>query len=261
MRRQPSPAVFRKQRADAPPGFFACEAAGLRWLAEPGAVPVVRVVGVGPDHLDLERLVPATPTAEHARAFGRGLALLHDAGAPAFGSPPTGWDGDGFFGPLSEPLPLPVGRHARWGQFLAQLRLAPLHDLLRERGRLSARLAADLDRLVARLGDGDLDDDALPARVHGDLWAGNVVWTPGGGVLVDPAAHGGHRESDLAMLALFGLPRLAEVLAGYQEVHPLGPGWEDRRSLHQVYPVGMHAVLFGGGYVAQTEALVARWAH
>jgi len=251
--------VFRKQRTDAPAGFFACEAAGLRWLAEPGVVAVARVVDVGPTHLDLERLVPATATAAHARAFGRGLALLHDAGAPAFGSAPAGWTGDCFFGPLDEPLPLPGGEHERWGEFLAERRLAPLRALLAERGRLSRSLDADLDRLDARLRDGDLDDGDPPARVHGDLWSGNVVWTATGGVLIDPAAHGGHRETDVAMLALFGLPRLGDVLAGYADVRALRPGWERRLSLHQVFPVGMHAVLFGGGYVAHTERLVRQW--
>ena len=256
----PRTGVFRKQRVCAPAGFFACEAAGLRWLADAGAVPVVRVLGVGPDHLDLERLVPATPTAAHARELGRGLAGLHDAGAPAFGCPPAGWDGDGFFGPLDEPLPLRAGSHDRWGEALAVLRLEPLRDLLGARDRLSPALDADLRRVVARLRSGELDDDDVPARLHGDLWAGNVLWTSSGAVLIDPAAHGGHREADLAMLALFGVPGLADVLAGYQDVHALRPGWQERRSLHQLYPVGMHAVLFGGGYVAHTEAIAERWA-
>ncbi len=256
----PGTGVFRKQRSGAPAGFFACEAAGLRWLAEADAVPVVRVLGVGPDHLELERLEPARPTAAHARELGRGLARLHDAGAPGFGCAPPGWDADGFFGPLDEPLTLRAGRHARWGEALAALRIEPLRDLLAARDRLSAALDADLDRVVARLRSGDLDDDDVPARLHGDLWSGNVLWTASGAVLVDPAAHGGHRETDLAMLALFGVPGLADVVAGYGEVHPLRGGWEGRRSLHQLYPVGMHAVLFGGGYVAQTAAIAARWA-
>jgi fructosamine-3-kinase len=255
-----SPRVWRKQRAGAPPGFFACEAAGLRWLAAAGAVPMVGVVDVGADHLDLEHLTTAAPTAAAARELGRGLARLHDAGADAFGSPPPGWEGDGFFGPLEEPLPLPVGRHARWGTFQAECRMEPVRRLLAERGRLSAALDRNLRRLADRLRAGDLDDDDVPARVHGDLWAGNVLWTPDGAVLIDPAAHGGHREADLAMLALFGLPHLADVVAGYEEVHPLVPGRRDRQGLHQLYPVGMHAVLFGGGYVAQTEALATRWA-
>ena len=97
------------------------------------------------------------------------------------------------------------------------------------------------------------------ARLHGDLWSGNVVWTPGGAVLIDPAAHGGHRESDLAMLALFGLPHLGAVLVGYQSVSPLANGWQERVELHQLFPLLVHAVLFGGGYGAQAEGAALRY--
>ena len=78
------------------------------------------------------------------------------------------------------------------------------------------------------------------------------MWTEAGAVLIDPAAHGGHRETDLAMLALFGCPHLERVYDGYQDVHPLRAGWRDRIALHQLYPLLAHVALFGGGYVAQT---------
>jgi fructosamine-3-kinase len=252
-----APSTFRKHRADAPPGFFACEAAGLAWLRVPGGVPVVGVRDVGTDHLDLDRLTEVPPTRDAARELGRRLAVTHDAGAPRFGAPPAGWSSDGFFGPLDQPLPLPAGDHDRWGAFLADCRLEPLARTGERLGALGPADVELLDRLAAVLRTGDLDDDEPPARLHGDLWAGNVLWTPDGATLIDPAAHGGHRESDLAMLALFGLPHLDEVLAGYQEVHPLRRGWRHRVALHQVHPVGMHAVLFGGGYAAQLRRLVA----
>lgn len=250
-------ATFRKHRPAAPPGFFACEAAGLRWLAEAGGAPVVRVLEVEPDALVLERLPAATPTAAAARALGTGLARTHDAGARAFGAPPDGWSGDGFFGPLDEPLPLRSGSYRRWGDALADLRLGQLRTLLAERGRLSATLAADLARVADALRAGRWDDGEPPARVHGDLWSGNVLWTPSGAVLVDPAAHGGHRLTDLAMLHQFGLPHLDAVVSAYEATHPLPAGWRGSLPLHQLYPVGMHAVLFGGGYVAQLERLAA----
>lgn len=254
----PLPGVFRKQRPGVPRGFFACEAAGLRWLAVPGGPRVVRVLDVGEAHLDLERLAPASPTREAARDLGRGLARLHDAGAAAFGVGPDGWTGDGFFGPLDQPLPMRVTAHATWGAFYAEARLEPLRADLAARGRLTPATADGLERLTRALVEGRWDDGDPPARLHGDLWSGNVLWTADGAVLIDPAAHGGHRLTDLAMLELFGAPHLDEVRAGYDEVHTLPRGYGRLVALHQLYPVGMHAVLFGGGYVGDLERLLAR---
>ncbi|MET0788780.1 MAG: fructosamine kinase family protein [Cellulomonas sp.] len=249
--------VFRKERAGAPAGFFACEAAGLDWLRAAGGVRVVEVLGVDDDGLDLVRLTPVPPTRGLATAFGRDLARTHAAGAPAFGSPPAGWAGDGFFGPLDEPLPMPSGEHTSWGTFLAECRLDPLAVALHDAG--SPELADALRRVADRVRSGGVDDDEPPARLHGDLWAGNAVWTADGVTLIDPAAHGGHRETDLAMLALFGLPFLPDVLDGYQSVHPLRAGWQRRVGLHQLYPVGVHALLFGGGYRVQLLRLAGEW--
>ncbi|MCL2454233.1 MAG: fructosamine kinase family protein [Micrococcales bacterium] len=245
--------VFRKH---ASPDALRWEAAGLAWLAAAGALPVVPVLEVATDHLDLVRLTSVSPTPEAARAFGAGLARLHDAGAPAFGSPPPGWVGGGYIGPL----PMATGAWPTWGELYARARLEPLGQMLRAAGDLTPQAAADLDRLVGRLLDGELDDDDRPARLHGDLWSGNVMWTSDGATLIDPAAHGGHRETDLAMLALFGAPCLDEVIDAYQTVHPLRPGWQRRVGLHQLFPVGVHAVLFGGGYVTRTHALLRTWA-
>ena len=91
-----------------------------------------------------------------------------------------------------------------------------------------------------------------PARVHGDLWSGNVVWgSDGHAWLIDPAAHGGHREGDLAMLALFGTPHLQRVIDAYDEATPLAEGWRERMPLHQLHPLLVHTVMFGGTYGAR----------
>ncbi len=232
------------------------EVAGLAWLAAADALPVVDVLDVADDHLDLAALTSVPPTGAAARTFGAGLARLHDAGAPAFGAPPPGWEGDGFIGRY----PLVSASFETWGECYARARLAPIGASLRASGDLPPAAAADLERLTARLCAGEMDDDDPPARLHGDLWNGNVMWTRAGATLIDPAAHGGHRETDLAMLALFGLPHLDSVVAGYESVHPLRPGWRRRTGLHQLFPVGVHAVLFGGSYVTQTHALLHEWA-
>lgn len=248
--------MHRKARAGAPRGFFRCEAAGLRWLAAAGGARVVEVLDAAEDHLDLVRLEPVPPDAVAARAFGRALARTHDAGASAFGAPPDGWPGDGWFGPLDAPLRMPSGRHDSWGVFLAECRIEPVAAALRGAGLLPDADAAAFDRVAQRLRAGRWDDDDVPARLHGDLWQGNVVWTADGVTLIDPAAHGGHRETDLAMLTLFGLPFLQEVHQGYEKVHPLRGGWRHRMPLHQLHAVAVHALLFGGGYVTQVRRMV-----
>jgi fructosamine-3-kinase len=99
-----------------------------------------------------------------------------------------------------------------------------------------------------------------PARVHGDLWSGNVlVGDDGAPRLIDPAAHGGHREIDLAMLRLFGGPG-ERFWAAYAEVHPLAAGHEDRVALWQLLPLLVHAVLFGGSYGVAAERAARRYA-
>ena len=257
------PARHRKQSTAAPPGYFAWEAAGLRWLAaaqeEGGGAAVVGVLDTGSDHLDLTLLSPAPPTPEAAERLGRGLAATHAAGATAFGCGPPGWVGDGWLGPLSEPLPLVLGAWDGWGTFYAQARIAPLLVEAGRRGVLDAAGVAVLERLAERAADGAFDTGEPPARLHGDLWSGNVLWTEQDAVLIDPAAHGGHREADLAMLALFGAPHLDRVLAAYDEAAPLADGWRERVSLHQVHPLLLHAVLFGGSYAAQTVRAARRY--
>lgn len=247
---------FTKRREDAPPGFFAVEAAGLRWLAEsPRGVPVAEPLRVWDTGIELAWLPSAAATTAAAEQLGTGLAGTHSAGASAFGSPPEGWDGDGFIGPL----PLPHHSLDRWGEFYARLRVLPYAEQAHLARTLPTPALHDVERVCERLAAGEFDDDHPPSRVHGDLWSGNVVWTPGGPVLVDPAAHGGHPETDLAMLALFGLPHLGTVLAAYQEVSPLRDGWRERVALHQLHPLLVHAVLFGGSYGEQAARAARRY--
>jgi fructosamine-3-kinase len=245
------PSSFVKRNPGAPAGFFACEAAGLQWLsAAEGGAACARVIGYDQTSLSLERLDSAGPTRAAAYEFGSRLACTHEAGAGAFGSPPDGWSGAGFFGPLHQPLPMSLTGHDRWGVFYARERLSPMAD----RAPLSDATRDAVDAVISRCEAGDFDDGDPPARLHGDLWSGNVMWTSGGAVLIDPAAHGGHRETDLAMLALFGCPYLDEVVDGYQSRRPLRDGWRDRVGLHQLYPLLAHVVLFGSGYERQTLA-------
>jgi fructosamine-3-kinase len=245
--------TFVKSNPGAPAGFFACEAAGLQWLsAATGGVPCAEVLDYDDARLTLRRLDAVTPQRAAAHEFGRRLAHTHDAGADAFGAAPDGWTGAGFFGPLHHPLPMSTTGHDTWGRFYARERLTPM--AARAGDRLDAEARDAVEAVIERCETGQFDDDDPPARLHGDLWSGNVMWTPDGAVLIDPAAHGGHRETDLAMLALFGCPYLDAVIDGYESHRRLRDGWRERVGLHQLYPLLAHVVLFGAGYAAQTSA-------
>jgi fructosamine-3-kinase len=243
---------FTKRRPDAPAGFFEAEAAGLRWLAAAGGARIVRVLAVEPGRIDLEAVAPARPTAEHAASLGRALAATHDAGAAAFGVPPGDWTGPTFIG--DQPLPTrPAGWRA-WGPFFAAHRVLRYAEAAADRGSIGGADLRIVREACERLASAELDDGQPPARIHGDLWNGNVQWTSSGVVLIDPAASGGHRETDLAMLALFGCPFLDEIIAAYDAVHPLRPGWQDRVGMHQLHPLAVHAASHGPAYAAPLAA-------
>ena len=244
--------VFVKSRPGAPSGFFAAEVSGLRWLGgTPGGPPLPEVLAHDAETLVLPWVPPASPTPAAAERLGRELAAMHAAGAPEYGAP---WPG--FIGAA----PLDNRSAPDWPEFYATRRIAPYLRTLVDRGVLGPADAAVLDRIVARMPE--LAGPAEPpARLHGDLWSGNVLWAADGRAwLVDPAAHGGHRETDLAMLALFGAPWLDRILSAYQEVTPLADGWPDRVPLHQLHPLLVHAVLFGGGYLQQVLDAARRYA-
>lgn len=278
---------FVKSAPGAEPGTFAAEAAGLRWLGEPaGAAPVPAVLGwhdppagdatatpTTPEDfaalraaaaearlLALEWISPGPLDAPAAAELGRGLAATHAAGAPAFGATP--WptrNGAGF--ELTQrpsrlgPVALPNVAAPTFAEFYGQQRLLPLTRLATEIGTFSAGEAASIEHLVDRLPE-LCGPPEPPARCHGDLWTGNVLaGADGHARLIDPAAHGGHREVDLAVLQLFGAPP-RELFDAYDEAAPRADGHHERTELFQLGVVLLHVVLFGGPYVASALRIV-----
>jgi fructosamine-3-kinase len=223
---------------------FAAEANGLRWLAEAGAVRVPRVLGVDEHLLVIELLSPGRATPAAAREFGSSLARMHAAGALSFGAP---WPG--FIASL--PLDNTPGRD--WATWYAERRIVPYLRRASDYGTLSKADVNLVETVVDRIAD-LAGPPEPPSRIHGDLWSGNVLWSGEQAWLIDPAAHGGHRETDLAMLALFGAPHLEQVLLAYAQTNPPADGWRDRVPLHQLHPLLVHACLFGSSYAGGVRA-------
>ncbi|WP_275701952.1 fructosamine kinase family protein [Tessaracoccus caeni] len=235
----------------------ASEVASLAWLAqaadECGGAPVVEVLGTGPTWIETRYVSEAAPTLQAAEEFGRCLARTHAAGADWWGQPPPGLAPEAL---RTTNLAKPASSRpvwGSWGEFFAEARILPYVDQL--------RLSPDDDRLLRRAADviasgaWDAPQPGLcgeVARIHGDLWGGNVLWTAGGGVLIDACAYGSHAEADLADLALFGSPHLDRTVAAYDEVSPLADGWRDRVVVHQLHMLLIHVVLFGGSYLGST---------
>ena len=217
------------------------EASGLQWLAATGTVPVPEVLGCNQNALVLTWVPEGSPTPAAAERFGRDLARLHTSGAEAFGAP---WPG--FIASLPLDNQQTAGPGA-WPQWYATRRVLPFLRRAADARTLTPADVALVESVLARIGD--LAGPAEPpSRIHGDCWWGNVLWSGGRGWLIDPAAHGGHRESDLALLALFSPPNQTRIIAAYNDESPLADGWQSRIPLHQLHPLLVHACLFGTQY-------------
>ncbi len=234
--------VFVKAAGTASGAMVEAEARGLAWLAEAGSAPAPEVLGWDESLLVISWVPDGTPDVAAAERFGRELAGTHAAGAGRFGAP---WPGFIASLPLANGPPGDDG----WPDWYASRRLLPFLRRAADGGALGPAQVREVEAVIGQIGR--LAGPAEPpSRIHGDCWSGNVLWSGGRGWLIDPAAHGGHRETDLAMLALFGAPFLDRILGSYQEVAPLADGWPARVPLHQLHPLLVHACLFGSGYAA-----------
>jgi fructosamine-3-kinase len=246
--------AFVKTRADACAGEYAAEVAGLQWLAEPGAVRTPRVLEVAEHYLALEWVERGRLDSSGVEELGRCLAQTHIAGAPRFGDFRAA-AGPSRFGSLG----LPNDPTDDWPSFYAERRLRPLARIARERDALAPAGIDAVERVCERIAELSGPPEP-PARLHGDLWSGNVMaGADGRPWLIDPSAYGGHREVDLAMLRLFGAPSEG-LFDAYLQVAPLADGWEERIGLYQLLPLLVHALLFGGSYRAAAERMAVRYA-
>lgn len=256
----PESDTFRKSDQNAPPALFATEAAGLEWLAAAQGARVARVIAHNATSLEIERITSGNADRAKASAFGTALAATHAAGAPNFGAKPPHAPGPhGFIGPTGSPLPMAYGEWSCWGDFFAEARLLPYLRMARDHGSITAADSQTIERVAARLTAGDFNDDLTPARIHGDLWSGNLLWSRDEAVLIDPAAHGGHPLDDLAMLGVFSAPFIEDIYTGYEQHRALPDNWRQRLPLHQLYPLLVHAVLFGDSYGTAAARIARRF--
>jgi len=224
---------------------FVAEADGLAWLREADALRIPEVLAIGDGDtpfLALAWIDAGQTGAAFDERLGRGLATLHRCGAPSFGHVR-----DNVCGRVAQAnAPRPD-----WPTFYGEQRLLPLMRRALDEGTLDRATARALEAVIAGL-PALCGKAEPPARLHGDLWAGNAMCDrEGQPVLIDPAVYGGHREVDLAMMRLFGgfSPR---CFAAYHESFPLAPGASERVALYQLYPLLVHVVMFGSGW---TDAL------
>lgn len=238
--------LFVKWNPKAPADMFRAEAEGLSLLAKADSGLVLpKVFAVAQGYLLMSWLPEARPTESSAYEMGRALAKLH-----AFSDNSFGLDTDNYIGSL----PQSNNRHSNWYDFFAIERIEPQVQRGVESGVLRRTVLRKAQKLYNRLGSVFPAED--PALVHGDLWSGNFMYTEKGkAAIYDPAVYFGHREMDLAMTRLFGgFPD--SFYRAYEEEFSLEPGFEQRISLYNLYPVLVHANLFGSSYAQRAESII-----
>ncbi len=214
------------------------EARMLRALGDAGA-PAPHVLHVEPGLIVLNHLDEGAPDAAGWRQLGRALRSLHAHHATRYG-----WAEDYGF----DPVVIPNRQSGDWPRFWTENRLLAAPE------SLPPDLRPRVEALAARLPD-LLPKAPAASLLHGDLWAGNVLFTSdGGAVLIDPACYNGHAEVDLAMLTLFGSPP-PSFFDGYG---PLEPGHRQRQVIYQLWPALVHLRLFGAGYRGLVSGLLDR---
>ncbi|HMC98446.1 MAG TPA: fructosamine kinase family protein [Flavobacteriales bacterium] len=238
--------------ADRFPSMFEGEADGLGRLHATGTIRVPQVIGTGEDHDETYLLLEHISAGPRRNSFwedlGRSLAELHRHSNTRFGL-----EIDNYIGSLKQSNTT----HDTWSEFFIHCRLEPQVKMARDRQRIGMGDALRFERLFGKLPS--LFPSEPPALLHGDLWSGNFLTGPNGEpVLIDPAVYFGHREMDIAMSRLFG-GFDPGFYSAYNIAWPMGAGWEERMDLCNLYPLLVHANLFGGGYAAQVHATLERF--
>ncbi len=244
--------LFVKTHHNPPPGFFVTESTGLTWLRQSQTVNIPRVMAVGesPAYLALQWVEQGSANRDTERQFGRQLAELHAVRQAKFGRVDEATTGS---------LSVPNSQLDSWSEFYATQRLLPLVKIAAQRQTLPAGQLKKIEKIAEQLGSFGVPEEP-PSLLHGDLWAGNrIVDIDANSWVIDPAAHCGHREFELGMMALFGGFE-EDCFMAYHEHYPLAAGWQQRLQLHQLAPLLVHAIKFGSGYFAAVHKVLNYYA-
>ena len=233
--------------------MFEKEAKGLDLLRKNCSLIIPKVIKTGFDddkqYLVLEWLEKGSPEKDMWERFGATLAMMHQLPQEYFGL-----DEDNYIGSLDQVN----ARQSDWATFYAEYRIMPLIKILFDRGYCSETDLILANKFCSHLKN--IFSSGYPALLHGDLWAGNyLIHSSGYAAIYDPAVYYGHREMDIGMTKLFG-GFDQRFYDAYDHYYPLEKDWQKRLPLTQLYPILVHAVLFGGHYVSSALSIVRQYA-
>ena len=234
------------------PGMFEKEASGLDALRNNFSLPVPVVVKFDvvqqQQYLLLEWIEAGKPKVNFWESFGAALATMHRQSQVYYG-----WEEDNYIGSL----PQYNSKHTSWHLFYSECRIMPLVKSLFNAGAFTKQDVSNAEFFCQKTDQ--LFPHEPPALLHGDLWSGNFMITAAGDVAIyDPAVYYGHREMDMGMTKLFG-GFDQRFYNAYNEVYPLEKDWLQRLPLTQLYPLLVHAVLFGGHYVGSAKEIIKQF--
>lgn len=243
---------LKVNKAKSFPEMFAKEKNGLEALREKSTLRIPKVLGVteteNKQFLFMEFIQQGKSLSNFWENFGGKLAEMHLNSSENFG-----WETDNYMGNLTQKN----NWTESWADFFANCRILPLVEILFQRQSFSKNTVEKAENLCQRIEE--IFPNESPAFIHGDLWSGNFMTDEvGNPVLIDPAVSFSHREMDLGMTKLFG-GFSENFYDAYHENYPLEKGWNERLPLSQLYPLLIHAVLFGGSYISSSKSIIDKF--
>lgn len=257
--------LVAKLSASANEDLFEKEAYGLNLLASANAIRIPKVLHVSEQCLLMEYIQESQQSHNYWANLAVQLAKLHQVGQhfssagletmPSSGSNTQfGLDHNNYCGDNIQIN----GWHSDGYEFFADQRLLFQARMAFDNGYLESPWVIHIESICERLTE--LIPNQPPSLIHGDLWPGNILVDDSGQpALIDPAAHYGWREADIAMTLLFGgLPH--DFYQAYDEAWPMEPRWRSRVPLYNLYHLLNHLNIFGVSYLEQVQATIGRYA-